>query len=112
MLADSTGRVFLSDDERSFLLDCIMEATREPPPETTAYLDPGNYLGRIEHIWAYSEMLERAKAEIKVLWPRTGKPPTEEAISMVANMAAAFALHEIRRIEAGAVADKLTEQPP
>ena len=41
----------LSQIERDFVLDCINEATK-PPPQT-AYLDPGNYLGRIERLWAF-----------------------------------------------------------
>jgi hypothetical protein len=41
----------LTLDECNFLLDCIGKATKPPP--MTAYLDPGNYLGRIEHLWAF-----------------------------------------------------------
>jgi hypothetical protein len=43
----------LSMDERLFVLDCIAEAIEPKPPRRTAYLDPGNYLGRIERLWAF-----------------------------------------------------------
>jgi hypothetical protein len=39
----------LSSDERSFVLDCINEATAAPP----VLHDPGNYMGRIEKLWVF-----------------------------------------------------------
>jgi hypothetical protein len=49
-------RVAISDaftpEERDFILDAINAAAGEPRSGVTAYLDPGNYLGRIESIYA------------------------------------------------------------
>jgi hypothetical protein len=38
-----------SEAERDFLMEAITDASSP----ATAYLDPGNYLGRIEQIWAF-----------------------------------------------------------
>jgi hypothetical protein len=39
-------------DERDFILAAINAKAAAERPGATAYLDPGNYLGRIEVIWA------------------------------------------------------------
>jgi hypothetical protein len=52
-------RIAISDiftpQERDFLLDAINAST--PQPGTLAH-DPGNYMGRIESIWAYLSLDE------------------------------------------------------
>ena len=43
-------------DERDLILSALRheaERIERRKPRTTAYLDPGNYLGRIEHLWAF-----------------------------------------------------------
>ena len=41
-------------DERDEILSALRhEAERLERRRSTVYLDPGNYLGRIEHIWAF-----------------------------------------------------------
>jgi hypothetical protein len=51
---DLKERIAISDtftpQERDFLLDAV---NAHMPPDDAARYDPGNYMGRIEQIWAY-----------------------------------------------------------
>jgi hypothetical protein len=40
-------------EERSFILDAINSSPQWHEHEGTLLHDPGNYMGRLDHIWAY-----------------------------------------------------------
>jgi hypothetical protein len=56
-IIDVKERIALSDafkpDERDFMLECINAAIEAQTPRVVVADDPGNYLGRIDRIWAF-----------------------------------------------------------
>jgi hypothetical protein len=56
-IIDIKERIALAEtfkpDERDFILQCINAAIEAQRPRVVAVDDPGNYLGRIDFLWAF-----------------------------------------------------------